>query len=261
MEGMQRPGGTRSSGASRSERRILSLIFCDVVGSTALAEKFDPEEWVEIMNEAFEHMTAPILRYDGTVGKFTGDGLMAFFGAPVSHEDDPDRAVHAALEIMEGINELSESIQQDYGEDFKLRIGINTGLVVVGQVGTSSVSEYTAMGDAVNVAARMEQTAEPGSVQISADTQRLVEGTFNLEPLGGIEVKGKSEPVDVFRVISSNKPTVLAKGVAAPLIGRDSELNQLTELTKLSKTGNCQVVSIIGEAGLGKSRLLNELRE
>ena len=261
MEGTQRSGGSRSANSTRSERRILSLLFCDVVGSTSLAEKFDPEEWVEIMNEAFEHMTAPILRYEGTVGKFTGDGLMAFFGAPVSHEDDPERAVHAALEIMTGINELSESIHQDYGEDFKLRIGINTGLVVVGQVGTSAVSEYTAMGDAVNVAARMEQTAESGTIQISSDTQKLVEGAFNLEPLGGIEVKGKSDPVDSFRVLGSAIPTVLSKGVAAPLIGRDEELNKLIELTKLARSGDCQVVSLIGEAGLGKSRLLNELRE
>jgi class 3 adenylate cyclase len=261
LDRAQPSGGSRSTSSARSERRILSLMFCDVVGSTALAEKFDPEEWVEIMNEAFEHMSAPILRYDGTVGKFTGDGLMAFFGAPVSHEDDPERAIHAALEIMEGIGELSESIQRDYGEEFKLRIGINTGLVVVGQVGTSAVSEYTAMGDAVNVAARMEQTAESGTIQISSDTQKLIEGAFNLKPLGGIEVKGKSEPVDVFRIISPKNPTVLAKGVSAPLIGRDSELNQLVELTKLAKSGNCQVVSIIGEAGLGKSRLLNELRE
>ncbi|MDA1278499.1 MAG: adenylate/guanylate cyclase domain-containing protein [Chloroflexi bacterium] len=153
---------TRSSGRSRSsrgERRVLSLLFCDVVSSTSLAEQFDPEEWVDIMNEAFEHMTAPILRYEGTVGKFTGDGLMAFFGAPVSHEDDPERAVRAGLEILDGINELRESVRQDYGQDFNVRIGINTGLVVVGDVGSSAVTEYTAMGDAVNVAARMEQTA------------------------------------------------------------------------------------------------------
>ena len=140
------------------------------------------------MNEAFEHMTAPVLRYEGTVGKFTGDGLMAFFGAPVSHEDDPERAVRAGLEILEGIDQLRESIRLDHGEDFDLRIGINTGLVVVGQVGSSAVSEYTAMGDSVNVAARMEQTARPGTLQISADTQKLVEGAFNLEPLGGIEL-------------------------------------------------------------------------
>ncbi|MCH7972100.1 MAG: AAA family ATPase [Chloroflexi bacterium] len=231
------------------------------MNSTSLAEQFDPEEWVEIMNEAFEHMTAPVLRYEGTVGKFTGDGLMAFFGAPVSHEDDPERAVRAGLEILVGIDELRESIRLDFDKDFNLRIGVNTGLVVVGDVGSSAVTEYTAMGDAVNVAARMEQTAQPGTVQISADTQRLVEGAFDLEPLGGIEIKGKSDPMDVFRVVRARLRTGRPRGLVAPLIGRDKEFNQLVELAESIKSGSGQVVSIIGEAGLGKSRLLDELRD
>jgi class 3 adenylate cyclase len=261
MDDVIRPGGSRSSRTGRSERRILSVIFCDVAGSTALAENIDPEEWVEIMNEAFEHMTAPVLRYEGTIGKFTGDGMMAFFGAPVSHEDDPERAIRASLEILEGIEELRADILRDYGEEFNLRIGINTGLVVVGEVGSAAVSEYTAMGDAVNVAARMEQTAEAGTLQISDDTQKLVEGVFNLEPLGGIEVKGKSEPVEVFRVLNASLPTAVSPGSSAPLIGRDEELKTLSKLTETARNGNFQVVSIIGEAGLGKSRLLSELRE
>ncbi|MEE8046860.1 MAG: adenylate/guanylate cyclase domain-containing protein [Dehalococcoidia bacterium] len=261
MSDVLRPGASPGSRTARSERRILSLMFCDVVNSTALAEKIDPEEWVEIMNEAFEKMTAPILRYEGTIGKFTGDGMMAFFGAPVSHEDDSERAVRAGLEILEGIDELKESVRRDYGEEFNLRIGINTGLAVVGEVGSSAISEYTAMGDAVNVAARMEQSAQPGTLQISADTQKLVENAFIFEPLGGIEVKGKSAPVDVFKVTSALLQTEVTRTVVAPLIGRDKELNQLIELTKLTKSGNSQVVSIIGEAGLGKSRLLAELRK
>ncbi|MCI0775061.1 MAG: AAA family ATPase [Chloroflexi bacterium] len=251
----------RPARSGRGERRILTLLFCDVVNSTSLAEQFDPEEWVEIMNEAFEHMTAPVLRYEGTVGKFTGDGLMAFFGAPVSHEDDPERAVRAGLEILVGIDELRESVRLDFDKDFNLRIGVNTGLVVVGDVGSSAVTEYTAMGDAVNVAARMEQTAQPGTVQISADTQRLVEGAFDLEPLGGIEIKGKSDPMDVFRVVRARLRTGRPRGLVAPLIGRDKEFNQLVELAESIKTGTGQIVSIIGEAGLGKSRLLDELRE
>ncbi|MBT3996528.1 MAG: AAA family ATPase [Chloroflexi bacterium] len=260
MSDVLRPGGTRSSRSGRSERRILSVIFCDVANSTALAENIDPEEWVEIMNEAFEHMTAPILRYEGTIGKFTGDGMMAFFGAPTSHEDDPDRAVHASLEILEGIEGLRADILEDYGEEFNLRIGINTGLVVVGEVGSAAVSEYTAMGDAVNVAARMEQTAQAGTLQISADTQKLVEGSFNFESLGGIEVKGKAEPVEVFRVLGKIIQKGQTVGVSSPLIGRDEELAKLIELASQNKSGNSQVVSIIGEAGLGKSRLLSELR-
>jgi len=261
MSDVLRPGGTRSSRTGRSERRILSLIFCDVANSTALAENIDPEEWVEIMNEAFEHMTAPILRYEGTIGKFTGDGMLAFFGAPISHEDDPDRAVRASLEILEGIEELRESIRVDYGEEFNLRIGINTGLAVVGEVGSAAVSEYTAMGDAVNVAARMEQTAEAGTLQISADTHKLVQNAFTFEPLGGIDVKGKSEPVDVFKVTGALLQTEVSRSIVAPLIGRDKELSKLVELAEMTKNGNSQVVSVIGDAGLGKSRLLNELQK
>lgn len=260
MDDVLRPGVSRNSQSGRSERRILSLMFCDVVNSTALAEKIDPEEWVEIMNKAFEHMTAPILRYEGTVGKLTGDGLMAFFGAPVSHEDDAERAVRSALEILEGIEELRESIRLDYGEEFNLRIGINTGLAVVGEVGSSAFSEYTAMGDAVNVAARMEQTAREGTVQISADTQRLVEEVFEFEPLGDIEVKGKSDPVDVFRVIKPRLRSGRPTDFIAPLIGRDREFNRLVELSESISSGSGRVVSVIGEAGLGKTRLLDELR-
>ncbi|MDG0868175.1 AAA family ATPase [SAR202 cluster bacterium JH702] len=261
MSHVLRPGGSRSSRTGRSERRVLSVIFCDVANSTALAENIDPEEWVEIMNEAFEHMTAPILRYEGTIGKFTGDGMMAFFGAPTSHEEDPDRAVRASLEILEGIEELRDDIQRDYGEEFNLRIGINTGLVVVGEVGSAQVSEYTAMGDAVNVAARMEQTAAPGTLQISSDTQKLVKGAFDLKSLGGIEVKGKSQPVEVFRVTGTKIATGESIGVTSPLIGRDAELAKLIKLANQNKNGDSQVVSIIGEAGLGKSRLLSELRD
>jgi class 3 adenylate cyclase len=258
MPEVTRPGNPQ--GTRKSERRIVTLMFCDVANSTSLAENIDPEEWVEIMNEVFEKMTAPILRYEGTVGKFTGDGLMAFFGAPTSHEDDPDRAVRAGLEILEGISEITAEVQRDYGESFNLRVGINTGLAVVGAVGTSAVSEYTAMGDAVNVAARMEQTAQPGTLQISADTQKLLSASFEYEALGGIDVKGKAEPVDVFRVLGMKFDTGAPRNVAAPLIGRDEELAAITQLMHKSRAGTGQIVSIIGEAGLGKSRLLNELR-
>lgn len=185
---------------------------------------------------------------------------MAFFGAPTSHEDDPERAVRAGLEILEGISEITAEVQRDYGESFNLRIGINTGLAVVGEVGTSAVSEYTAIGDAVNVAARMEQTAQPGNLQISADTQKLLSGSFQYETLGVIDVKGKAEPVDVLHVLGLQFDSGVSRNVAAPLIGRDEELTAITELMHKSREVNGQVVSIIGEAGLGKSRLVSELR-
>ena len=243
---------------------MITVLFCDVVGSTAMAELFDPEEWAEVMNEAFEYLTAPISRYEGTIARLMGDGLLAFFGAPVSHEDDPERAVLAGMGIIEGIKPFREQLRLDYGMDFNVRVGINTGPVVVGDVGSAAMTEYTAMGDAVNVAARMEQTALPGTVQISIDTRRRVESLFDLEPLGAIELKGKEDPLPTFRVLGAKlEPGPLRglPGMTAPLIGRDHEFQQLTKIMEQARQGRGQIVCIIGEAGLGKSRLLAELRE
>ena len=248
----------------RGERRTITVLFCDVANSTALAEQLDPEDWAEIMNRAFQHLTAPINRYEGTVARLMGDAVLAFFGAPVTHEDDPQRAVLAALDILDSIGPFREEVQREYGLDFTVRIGINSGPVVVGDVGSSSATEYTAMGDAVNVAARMEQTAVPGTVQLSSDTYRLVAPLFDIEPLGEIEVKGKSDRVAAYRVLGVKaQPGRLRgfEGVSAPLIGRDREFTQLKNALERLRQGRGQIVCIIGEAGLGKSRLLEELHQ
>ena len=187
----------------QGERRIVTVLFCDVAGSTAMAEQLDPEEWAEIMQEAFAYMTGPVDRYEGNVARLMGDAILAFFGAPVAHEEDPQRAVLAGLDIIEGIAPFREEIREEYGLDFNLRVGINTGPVVVGDVGSEVGGEYTAMGDAVNVAARMEQTAKPGTVQISGETQKLIAPLFDFEALGVIEVKGKGEPVPAFSVLGN----------------------------------------------------------
>ena len=158
----------------QGERRTVTMLFCDVQGSTAAAEKLDPEEWAEIINGAFEHLIEPVYRYEGTLARLMGDAILAFFGAPIAHEDDPQRAVMAGLEIIEGIAPYREEVKSKWGLDFDVRIGINTGLVVVGEVGSDLRVEYTALGDAINLAARMEQTARPGTVQISGDTHRLI---------------------------------------------------------------------------------------
>src|SRR5690554_6153172 len=147
----------------RGERRVITALFCDVVNSTGLAEKMDPEDWTDLMNRAFERLNAPIVRYEGTVAKLMGDAVLAFFGAPVAHEDDPQRAALAALDMIGAIGLFREEVREEYGIDFNVRVGINTGPVVVGDVGSAHAMEYTAMGDAVNVAARMEQTAAPGT--------------------------------------------------------------------------------------------------
>jgi class 3 adenylate cyclase len=168
----------RASRTMRGERRVITMLFCDVTGSTAMAENLDPEEWAEIMNEAFDYMVRPIYLYEGTVARMMGDSVLAFFGAPIAHEDDPQRAVLAGLEIVRGISSFAGDIEEDYDLDFNVRIGINTGPVVVGDIGSDLALEYTAMGDAINLAARMEQTAEPGTVQIAADTYNLVAPLF-----------------------------------------------------------------------------------
>ena len=254
----------RTTGGMRGERRIVTILFCDVKGSTAAAENLDPEEWAEIMNGAFDHLIPPVYRYEGTLARLMGDAILAFFGAPIAHEDDPQRAVLAGLDILEGIRPYRERMKRERGLDFDVRIGINTGLVVVGEVGSDLRVEYTAMGDAVNLAARMEQTAEPGTVQISGNTHRQVAPLFELDSLGGIEVKGRSEPVQAYRVLSPKAEPGRLRGIEglhSPLVGRERELNTLQARVEELRQGRGHIVSVMGEAGLGKSRLMAELRE
>src|SRR6476620_3382290 len=195
------------TGYIEGERRIVTILFADVKGSTALAEKLDPEDWAEIMNRAFEYLIEPVYRYEGIVARLMGDAILAFFGAPVAHEDDPRRAVLAALAILTGIDRYRKQLQSEQGLDFSVRIGLNTGLVVVGNVGSGLKSEYTAMGDAINLASRMQTAAEPNTILISESTQRLIAPLFEFEDCGKIAVKGKEEPVQTYR------PTGERKGV------------------------------------------------
>ena len=253
----------RTSGGMQGERRVVTMLFCDVKGSTAAAEKLDPEDWTEIMNGAFEHLIAPVYRYEGTLARLMGDAILAFFGAPIAHEDDPQRAVLAGLDILEVIGPYREDVNRRWGLDFDVRVGINTGLVVVGEVGSDLHVEYTALGDAVNLAARMEQTAEPGTVQIAQDTYKLVAPLFEFEDLGGIELKGKSEPVQTYRVLRPKEVPGRLRGIEgldSPLVGRDQQMGALREAIAGLREGRGQIVSVMGEAGLGKSRLIAELR-
>ena len=245
------------------ERRVVTMLFCDVKGSTAMAETLDPEEWAEIMNGAFERLIAPVYRYEGTLARLMGDAIFAFFGAPIAHEDDPQRAVAAGLDIVEGISAYRTRVAAERGLDLDVRVGINTGEVVVGQVGSDLRLEYTAMGDAVNVAARMEQTAEPGTVQITAETQRLVAHAYDLEPRGAVEVKGKTQPVRAYRVVGRKAGPQPTRGVRAdgpPLVGRERELGILEDAIGEAFGGRGRLISLVGEAGLGKSRLIEETR-
>lgn len=245
------------------ERRIVTILFCDVKGSTAFAEHLDPEDWAEIMNGAFELLTQPVLQFGGTVARLMGDAILAFFGAPTAHEDDPLRAVLAGLDIVSRIETFAQQLRAEYGLDFSVRIGINTGEVVVAAMGSALAGEYTAMGDAVNLAARMEQTAAPGTIQITAHTRRLVDPWIETENLGAIEVRGKREAVEVFRVLRRRKTPKRARGIpglSSPLVAREVELSILQNALAGLKAGHAAILTLIGEAGLGKSRLIEEFK-
>ena len=246
------------------ERRIVSILFCDVKGSTSMAEQLDPEEWAEIMNQAFEYLISPIYTYEGTLARLMGDSVLAFFGAPIAHEDDAKRAVLAGLKIVKDIQPLKDKINQKYNLDFDVRVGINTGLVVVGGVGSDLFMEYTALGDAINIAARMEQTADPGTIQIGEDTYKQTARFFEFEPMEDVSLKGKADLVKAYRVLGLKEHPTDVRGMdeaEIPLVGRSTELNMLINAMESVKNGSGQIVSLIGEAGLGKSRLLKEAQD
>ncbi|MGZ9223018.1 MAG: AAA family ATPase [Anaerolineales bacterium] len=254
----------RARNSMLGERRVITMLFCDVKGSTAAAEKVDPETWTEIMNGVFEYMIRPVYKYEGLVPRLMGDAILAFFGAPITHEDDPQRAVLAGLEIQSGIKPYADEVRLKHGLEFGLRVGINTGLVVVGEIGSDLRMEYTAIGDAINLAARMEQTAAVGTIQISEETYRLVAPFFEVEPLGEVEVKGKSTPIKTYRVLGVKAtPGQLRglEGLNSPLVGRETQLALLRRRLRRLAKGAGSFVAVIGEAGLGKSTLVSELKK
>jgi class 3 adenylate cyclase len=247
------------------ERKPVTALFADIVGSTTLAESMDPEDWTQIVNEAFDLMSKAIYRYEGTIAQLQGDALLAFFGAPVAHEDDPERAVRAALDMVDAIAEYAAQLKRTHNIEFRIRAGINSGPVIVGNVGSDLRYEYTALGDAVNVASRVQTAAEPGTVVISAMTERFVTTSFDFEDLGEVEVKGKTEPVHLYRVLSvraqpGRKRGLESVGLSSPLVGRNAELQTLTGLFAAVRAGRGRLAVILGEPGLGKSRMLVELR-
>ncbi len=249
--------------ALQGERKQVTVLFVDVSGFTSLSERLDPEEVHRMMNRAFDLMLAEVHRYEGTVNQFLGDGIMALFGAPIAHEDHARRAVHAAL----GIGRVLEDYQRELasrGISFRARQGLNTGLVVVGSIGGDLRMDYTAVGDTTNVAARLQQASEPGRVTISEATERLIAGYFDTRPLGRLHVKGKAEPIEAWEVAAAHETRtrleVGAERGLTPFVGRDRELGALLDLFSRARSGHGQVALIVGEAGIGKSRLLLELR-
>ncbi|HEX9749528.1 MAG TPA: adenylate/guanylate cyclase domain-containing protein [Methylomirabilota bacterium] len=252
-----------AGGALKGERKQVTVLFVDVAGFTSLSERLDPEEVHRLMSRAFDLMLAEVHRYEGTVNQFLGDGIMAIFGAPIAHEDHAIRAVHAAL----GITRVLEAYQTELlprGIRFRARQGINTGLVVVGSIGSDLRMDYTAVGDATNVAARMQQVGEPGRVTISEATHRLVQGYFETRPLGGMPIKGKAEPIAAWEVVAARETRtrleVAADRGLTPFVGRERELRLLLEAFERARDGHGQVAFLVADAGMGKSRLLAEVR-
>jgi len=249
--------------AATSERRPLTILFADIAGSTSIAEKLDPEDWTVLVQRAFDRLNKIASRYDGTVARLMGDGVLVFFGAPVAHEDDPERAVRCGLDMVREIAGLGVDA---HGHDVPLqvRVGINTGPVVVGMVGSDIAREYTAMGDAVNIAARMQAAAPPGGVMITAATHRFVAPLVEATDAGRLELKGKAEAVHGYQITALRSGAVSARGlgedVHSTMIGRDAELARLKAAFAIVRARQGRVASILGEPGIGKSRLLAELR-
>jgi class 3 adenylate cyclase/tetratricopeptide (TPR) repeat protein len=240
------------------ERRVCTILFCDVRGSTAIAERLDPEDWAEIMNGVFAALVGPVARYEGTVARLMGDAILAYFGAPVAHEDDATRAVLAGLEMVRAIRMYGQTAhgERDHAE-LAVRIGVNTGLVVLQDVRAGSAIEYTAMGDVANVAARLQSIAEPGSIVVSEATYRQLSDAFAARALGATDVKGRSAPVAAYVVTGRAGPTAAAAH-AAPVIGRDRQLATLRRAVMDVRSGRGGVIALVGDAGMGKTRLIRE---
>src|SRR6266853_930149 len=252
-----------SRSALEGERKQVTVLFADIAGFTTLAEQLDPEIVHDIINRCFEGITAEVHRFEGTINQYTGDGVMALFGAPIAHEDSPRRAVHAALGIQRAIRDVAQALQAERGLTLQMRIGVNTGLVVVGKIGDDLRMDYTAVGDTTNLAARLQQMAQPGSVVISAATHQQVAGFFETRDLGEMPVRGRA-PVRAFEVLRAQgrrtRFDVAVERGLTPLVGRERELATLRERFHEVKAGRGQVVGVAGEAGMGKSRLVLEFR-
>jgi adenylate cyclase len=245
------------------DRRLVTVLFADLSGFTALSERLDPEDVRALQNDLFRELSGAIERYDGFVEKFVGDAVMAVFGAPRAHEDDPERALHAALLMHDRVTVLNESWERRLGKPLALHVGVNTGPVVAGTIGSAASGAYAVTGDTVNTAARLQSAAGAAETLVSPTTHVLTEHAFVLIPVGEIPMKGKSQPLPAFRLKGAHGTRrsgrgLEALGLRAPMVGRTEELAQMVDAFDRMRRGRAQVVSVVGEAGVGKSRLLQE---
>lgn len=246
------------------ERKQVTVLLAEATNFTSMSGKLDPEEIQRLSGQCLVLMSEEIHRYEGTIAQFLRNGVMALFGAPIAHEDAPQRAIYAALGIRERVREYAHKLKKE-GIDFDMRIGLNTGLVVVARIGDDLSMEYSAVGDTVDLASRTQGTANPGTIQVSESTYKLTEGYFEFQPLGETEAKGREQAVKAYQLLGVGRARTrfgvsMARGLT-PFVGRRKEIEHLVDCYEQAKKGQGQVVGIVGEAGVGKSRLLLQLRE
>jgi class 3 adenylate cyclase/tetratricopeptide (TPR) repeat protein len=254
-----------SRSAIEGERKQVTVLFADVKGSMDLAEQVDPEKWHKIMDRFFAILSEGVHRFEGTINQYTGDGIMALFGAPIAHEDHAQRACYAALHLQQELRRYGDEIRLEHGLGFSVRMGINSGEVVVGKIGNDLRMDYTAQGQTVGLAARMEHMADPGKTLLAGSTARLVSGYFVLRDLGQTRIKGLSDPIHVYELegagrIRTRLDVSRTRGFTK-FVGRQSEMAALEAALEKAIAGNAQVVGVVAEPGTGKSRLCYEFAE
>jgi predicted ATPase/class 3 adenylate cyclase len=247
------------------ERKQVTVLFADVVGSMELSEHTDTELWRQVMERFFAILCEGIHRFEGTVDKFTGDGAMALFGAPIAHEDHARRACYAALHLQQQLADYAAELRRAEGLNISVRMGVNSGEVVVGSIGDDLGMEYTAVGHTVGLAQRMESLAEPGKAYLTGDTATLVEGYLALDDLGEFQVKGASQPLRVYELTGPGSArgrldVSRARGLSR-FVGRDDEMQVLEQALEAALAGEASVIGVVGEAGVGKSRLCHEFAQ
>jgi class 3 adenylate cyclase len=244
------------------ERKQVTVLFADIKDSTELIRGLDPEVAQRLLDPALQHMMDAVHRFEGTVNQVLGDGIMALFGAPIAHEDHALRACYAALAMQAAMRAYTEEVRRVHGLEMRIRVGLNSGEVVVRAIGNDLHMDYSAVGETTHLAARMEQLATPGTIRLTAATLRLVEDVVQVQALGLVPVKGLVEPVEVFELVgaSGTRRRVQAAAARGPtrFVGRQTELTALTEALERASAGHGQVVALVGEAGVGKSRLVYE---
>jgi class 3 adenylate cyclase/tetratricopeptide (TPR) repeat protein len=251
-----------SKPALEGERKLVTVLFADLKGSMELLSDHDPEEARKLLDPVLEHMMEAVHRYEGTVNQVMGDGIMALFGAPLAHEDHAVRACYAALRMQESLKRYTDDTRRSHGVEVQIRVGLNSGEVVVRSIGSDLRMDYTAVGQTTHLAARMEQLAPPGTVRLTADTVRLAEGYVEVRSLGPIPVKGLADPIELFELTGAGSARTRLQAAAlrglTRFVGRDAEVEHLRRVLGQSDAGHGQVVAIVGEAGVGKSRLTYE---